>query len=158
MNKLLVTLADKYDREGRFDLANKIDELLVEAKNTPLKKLDEKVQQNLKKFVSSVVEHMTKAKDDLEELERRLRYFKMDGLFADLGFDKALKEMGKACDKVEEAKKGFAENLKGGRVSKEDLREMFGEEMDARDPMEFFGDKEDEEEVGDDELEDFWGE
>jgi hypothetical protein len=99
MRKKLVNLADKFDREGKADLADAVDSLLSTAARpkAPLKSLDDDVKKDLLKFIHKVKENLEDSMEALQEFFRRLRYFDIGDTVKDLKLDKALKELSKTC-------------------------------------------------------------
>lgn len=144
MRKTLVKLADKFDREGKTDLANSIDNLLSVAtrQKAPLKNLDEDVKKDLFKFIHKVKSNIEDSMEALEEFFRRMRYFDMDESVKDLKLDKALKELSKTHECMDGASKSMYALTYGKYPSKSDLEQMaedFGSEKNESDgPLDFF--------------------
>jgi len=140
----MVELADRLDREGKYELADAVDGLFSTAAGrprAPLKKMDDKVKKNLLKFLHDAETNMGDSIDGLEELFRRLRYFDLSGNIKEMGLDKMLKDIGKVETSLSEAKKKFYELTHGKKPLKDEMNAMFsddGEDQSADDPIEFF--------------------
>lgn len=144
MIEKLIKLADKFDREGKPELANAVDKLFLTAAGrpkSPLKKMDDKVKKNLLKFLHNAEKGMSDAAEGVEELNRRLRYFDLSGHAKDMGLGKVLKDIEKMETTLSDAKNKFYELTHGKKPSKGELDAMFsddGAEQNADGPLEFF--------------------
>jgi len=144
MRKTLVRLADKFDQEGKAELADAVDNLLSTAARpkAPLKSLDDDVKKDLLKFIHRVKENIEDSMEALEEFFRRLRYFDIGDTVKDLKLDKALKELTKTNECIDAASKSMYALTHGKHPSKADLEQMaedFGsKKSDTENPLEFF--------------------
>jgi len=145
----LISLADKFDQEGKGHLSEAIDDVLTSTAGpkAPLKKMDDEVKKELLKFLCDSEKRMTSATGDLEELTRRLRYFDLSHYAKDMGIDRTLKDISKVISSLAEAKVKMFEISFGKKPSQDDLRKLVNEfEGDAADdgngkhsPQAFFG-------------------
>ena len=145
MRKVLVKLADKFDQEGKYDLASVVDGVILStaARNkAPLKDLDEDVKKDLLKFLHTVQKNMKNSMTALDEFFRRLRYFDIGDTVREMGLDKALKEMEKTHDCIDNAGRSMYTMAYGRRPSKSDMAQMADDFSIARDekpnPLSFF--------------------
>jgi len=140
----LVKLADKFDREGKGELADEVDTLLSVAARpkAPLKTLDDDVKKDLLKFIHRVKENIEDSMEALEEFFRRLRYFDIGDTVKDLKLDKALKELEKTNECIDAASKSMYALTHGKHPSKADMEQMaedFGsKKKETESPLEFF--------------------
>ena len=144
MRDKLVKLADKFDQEGKVDLANAIDNLLATASRSkaPLKSLDNSVKKDLLKFIHTVQSNLKNSIEALEEFFRRLRYFDIGESIKDLKLDKTLKELDKTQQCADSAGKTMYTLLYGKHPSKSDLEQLAedfnsGEKLTSN-PLAFF--------------------
>ena len=143
--KELVKMADRFDSEGKVKLAEAVDETIKSfgarpKSNKPLKKMDEKVKNELFKFLGCVCNDMEDSVKALEELMRRLRYFNVDGEVKGLKLPDMLKEVKELSDKVSGATNKMYEMAFGRKLPKEHLKSLTKEdkkEQDANDPFSF---------------------
>lgn len=143
--KELVKMADKFDSEGKTELASAVDETILSLaarpkSNKPLKKMDDKVKDELFKFLGCVCNDMDASVKALEELMRRLRYFNVDGEVKGLKLPDMLKEVKEISDKVNSATHKMYEMAFGRKLPKEYLKSLKKEdkkEQDANDPFSF---------------------
>lgn len=128
----LVKMADRYDQEGNYELAEEVDRTIqsLAGVRAPLKHLDDDVKKNLIIFVHDADQNNTKSIEGLKELLRRLRYFDFDD-FKDLGLDKVIKEMEKTQCGLGDAKKRFYEITHGKKPSKKDLEDILKDVEEA---------------------------
>jgi hypothetical protein len=144
IRKSLVRLADKFDREGKADLADAVDNLISAAARpkAPLKSLDDDVKKDLLKFIHRVKENIDDSMEALEEFFRRLRYFDIGDTVKDLKLDKALKELTKTNDCIDAAGRAMYALTHGKHPSKADLEQMvedFGSsKKETENPLDFF--------------------
>lgn len=146
MRDELVKLADEFDRAGKHDLADAVDQALhAEAAGrpkAPLKKLDDDVKKDLMKFLATVKKNMEDSIEALEELFRRMRYFDIDDMAKELGLDKVIKEMAKTNDCMDSATRTMYALTHGKKPSKTDMEQMaedYGLRSDPREsPLDFF--------------------
>lgn len=144
--KSLVSMADKFDREGKQNLADAVDSILLSTaarpKSTPLKNLDEDVKKDLLKFIHRVKDNVKDSVDALEEFFRRLRYFDSDEHVKDLKLDKILKELEKTHDCMDGASRTMYALTYGKHPSKADLEQQAEDFKTDRaelgKPLEFF--------------------
>lgn len=141
----LVKMADRFDQEGKQELADAIDALITTKAarpKAPLKKLDDDVKKDLMKFLTTVKKSGEESLDALEELGRRLRYFDMDDVGKELGLDKMLKDVEKVMDAMDGATDSMYSMVYGKKPSKSDMEQMaddFGlKKSDKESPLEFF--------------------
>lgn len=140
MLKTLTKLADRFDAEGKEDLANEVDNVISvfsARKKAPLKHLDEKVKKDLMGFVHKVEKNLKDSVDSLEELFRRLRYFDLGSLPKETGLDKTVLELKKIDECVDGAAKKIYELSFGKRPGKGDIEQMLDDEPDT-DSLSFF--------------------
>jgi hypothetical protein len=156
----LVKIADKLDREGKFELAARADEAIanlhsdltivadgtvglgdpnpkhklnvVEAARpkAPLKNLKDDVKKNLVLFVIDADKNLSKGVGGLKELFRRLRYFDLADTVKDIGLDRVVKEMEKTQNCLDTAKRDLYTVTFGKRPSEKDLEELIKELTD----------------------------
>jgi len=144
MRDILVKLADKFDQEGKHDLANEVDSLLTTASrpSAPLKNMDDGVKKDLLKFIHDVKSNIGSSVESLNELFRRLRYFDISDSVKDLKLDKALKELGKVQECMDIAEKSMYALSYGKTPSRADMEQLaddFGSDSDSKtNPLEFF--------------------
>lgn len=144
MRKVLVKLSDKFDQEGKYNLADKADELLSTASRpiAPFRGLGDDVKKDLLKFVHNVKKNLEDSMDSLNEFFRRLRYFGKGDLVKDLKLDRALKEMSKTHECMDAAGKTMYALTYGKHPSKADLEQMaedfVSKPKDVSDPLGFF--------------------
>jgi len=146
---VLTKLADKYDRDGKFELSDAVDETikaLAARPKAPLKGMDEKVKKDFLKFVNKAVDSLQESKDGLEELRRRLRYFDVADSAKGIGLDQAIQDMHSLHSGMSDANRKMFELCFGKKPSKGDLerlkaemKEMKEEKKDqnASDPFSF---------------------
>lgn len=144
----LIQLADKFDQEGKFDMALAVDKVLKsKAARTkpPLKGLKDDVKKSLIVFLLDAEESNQKSCKGLGELFRRMRYFDISDSIKELGLDKVLKEMQKTQDCLDTAKKDFYTMTFGKKPSRADLSnllEQLGKEKakldDGQEALDFF--------------------
>ena len=169
IRETLIKLADKFDQEGKDELADMIDEMLVvnaTRPKAPLKKLDEAVKKDLLKFINKVKKNVGDSAEALEELFRRLRYFNIANIVKDMDLDKVLVDVKKTHQCMDSASKKMYELSYGRRPGKSDLEQMAKDvESDAMDSSSsFFKGREEtkprwlDREVEEDELEALEGE
>jgi hypothetical protein len=144
MREQLVRLADKFDREGKTDLADAIDRMLSTAsrQKAPLKNLDEDVKKDLLKFVHRVKKNIEDSAEALEEFFRRLRYFDVGDSVKELKLDKVLKDLEKTQECMDSAGKTMYALTYGKHPSKSDM-EQLADDFETSDgkkmsPLEFF--------------------
>jgi hypothetical protein len=143
--KELVKMADRFDNAGQTKLAAAVDETILSLaarpkSNKPLKKMDDKVKDELFKFLGCVCNDMTDSVKALEELMRRLRYFNVDGEVKGLKLPDMLKEVKELSDKINGATHKMYEMAFGRKLPKEYLKSLKKEdkkEQDAEDPFSF---------------------
>lgn len=146
MRNKLVKLSDKFDSEGKHDLASAIDKVLrataAGRPRAPLKNLNDNVKKDLLKFLHKTKENIADSMEALEELFGRLRYFNIMDDVRDLGLDKTLKELGKIHANINGAFNVMYARTHGKKPSGSDLEQMaedFGPERKTeRNPLEFF--------------------
>jgi len=145
MREELVRLADRFDQEGKYDLAAAVDTVILStgARNkAPLKKLDEDVKKDLLKFLYTVKKNIADSMEALNEFFRRLRYFDINDTIKDMSLDKALKELEKTYECLDAAEKSMFTMAYGKRPSKSELEQMaedFGGAGEGKSsPLEFF--------------------
>lgn len=150
MRDKLVILADKLDREGKHELADAIDQLLITAAGrpkAPLKGLGEDVKKDLLKFIHRVKGNAKNSSDSLEELGRRLRYFNAGHFMKELGLEKAVKDL----DKVQECADGAFRSMYaltyGKSPTNSDVEQMADDFSDQDNdeipsPLDFFSSQE----------------
>ena len=127
MREVLVKLADKFDQEGKHELATAVDTVILStaARNkAPLKDLDKDVKKDLLKFLHTVQKNMKDSMDALHEFFRRLRYFDIGDTVKEMGLDKVLKEIEKTHSCVDSASKSLFTMSYGKRPSKADLDQL----------------------------------
>lgn len=143
MHKTLFKLAEKFKQEGKTDLANEINDLLSTGsrQKAPLKSLNEDVKKDLLKFVHRVKENIEDSMEALEEFFRRLRYFDIGDTVKDLRLDKALKELSKTHECMDNAGKSMYALTYGKYPSRSDMEQLaedFGPKEENKGPLEFF--------------------
>jgi citrate synthase len=145
MRDILVKLADKFDQEGKTDLANEVDSLLLTTAArpaAPLKTLDENVKKDLLGFIHRVKENIDNSTRSLDEFFRRLRYFDIGETVKDLKLDKTFKELSKISASIDAAKRSMYALTYGKNPSRADLEQLaedFGSEKEEiAGPLEFF--------------------
>lgn len=149
----LIRMADKFDREGKFDLAEAVDSAIAAKKAArpavPLKNLNDDVKKNLIVFLVDAEDSVKKSNKGLNELFRRMRYFDIGDSIKDLGLDKVVKDMSKTQECLDNAKKDFYVMTFGKKPSREDLdalmKELRGDMKDKDESdmaMDFFGSEE----------------
>jgi len=129
--KMLVKMADKFDREGRFDLAEDIDRTLQSYSarpKAPLKKLDDDVKKNLIVFLHDADKGVGSSIEGLNEFFRRLRYFDVADQIKEMGLDKVVKDMEKTKGCLGDSVKKFYEITNGKRPSQKDLDGLFNDD------------------------------
>lgn len=144
MRDILVKLSDKFDREGKLDLADAVDGLLLTAARpkAPLKSLDEDVKKDLLKFIHNVKTNLDNSMKSLEEFFRRLRYFDIGETVKDLRLDKALRELARINSSIDAAGRSMYALTYGKNPSRADLDQLaedFGSgKEETGSPLEFF--------------------
>lgn len=126
INKL-IKMADRFDQEGKLDLAQKVDETILSLaarKKAPLKKMDEKVKHNLLNFVMDAKDKVGASVDNLEELFRRLRYFDVLDATKGTKLDKTLSDMKSVHLCLCDAGDKMFEVCFGRKPSKSDLEKL----------------------------------
>lgn len=144
----LIRLADKFDQEKKFELAEAVDNLIkskAARPKAPLKGLNDDVKKSLIVFLVDAEDSMHKGCRGLNELSRRMRYFDISDAIKELGLDKVVKDMEKTQECLDAAKKDFYTMTFGKRPSKKDfeeLRKALGKEEeekdDSQDALDFF--------------------
>lgn len=136
----LVKMADKFDQQGKFDLAEKIDSTLTSEAarpKAPLKSMNDDLKKSLIVFLLDADKGMQSGVSGLNELFRRMRYFDISDSIKDLGLDRVVKDMQKTQECLDGAKKDFYTMTFGKRPSKADLdkllEELSGKKDDADD-------------------------
>lgn len=150
MRDKLVILADKLDREGKHELADAIDQLLITAAGrpkAPLKGLGEDVKKDLLKFIHRVKDNAKNSSDSLEELGRRLRYFNAGHFMKELGLEKAVKDLGKVQECADMAMKSMYAMSYGKSPTSSDMEQMADDfndpgGQDIPSPLDFFSSQE----------------
>ena len=107
---LLVKMADKFDREGDFDLASDVDQTLLSMSarpRAPLKGLDDDVKKNLIIFLHDSDKNMGSSIKGLKEFFRRLRYFDIADHIKEMGLDRIVRDMEKTRGGIGAALKQF---------------------------------------------------
>lgn len=138
----LIRLADKFDQEKKFELAEAVDRVLkskAARPKAPLKGLNDDVKKSLIVFLVDAEDAMHKGCKGLGELSRRMRYFDISDAIKELGLDKVIKDMEKTQECLDSAKKDFYTMTFGKRPSKADferLREELGKKEDDADDNE----------------------
>ena len=128
---LLVKMADKFDREGNFDLASDVDQTLLSMSarpKAPLKSLDDDVKKNLIIFLHDSDKNMGSSIKGLKEFFRRLRYFDIAGHIKEMGLDRIVKDMEKTRGGLGAALKQFYERTHGKKPSQKDIDGLSGDE------------------------------
>jgi hypothetical protein len=142
----LTKLADKYDRDGKFELSDAVDETikaLAARPKAPLKGMDDKVKKDFLKFVNKAVDSLKESKDGLEELRRRLRYFDVADSAKGIGLDQAIEDMHSLHNGMSDANRKMFELCFGKKPSKGDLERLKNEmkeekkDQNASDPFSF---------------------
>ena len=143
---VLTKLADKYDRDGKFELSDAVDETikaLAARPKAPLKGMDEKVKKDFLKFVNKAVDSLQESKDGLEELRRRLRYFDVADSAKGIGLDQAIQDMHDLHGCMSDANRKMFELCFGKKPSRGDLEKLKAEmkeekkDQNASDPFSF---------------------
>lgn len=144
MRDILVKLADKFDQEGKHDLASEVDILLTTASrpHAPLKSMDDEIKKDLLRFIHNAQGNISASMESLSEFFRRLRYFDQAGTVKDLRLDRTLRDLQKIQNSVDGAGKALYALSYGKHPSKADLEQMaddFGpSNSEKSDPLEFF--------------------
>jgi len=161
----LVVMADRFDQNGQFDMAAKVDTTIRSMARgrpkSPLKNLDDDVKESLVKFLHNISKRMEASKNDLEELFRRMRYFDVADSAKPLGLDKALKDLSRVQECVDAGKESLHGMLGGNKSNLKALIEKLNDgEDDANDlevpkhnPLDFFDSRQDDEDEAEDEDE-----
>lgn len=157
----LIVMADKFDAEGKFAMAAKIDDTLRSIARgrpkSPLKGLDEDTKKDLVKFLHNIGKRMSSSKNDLEELFRRMRYFDVAESAKPLGLDKAFKDMDRVQQCVDSGKESLHAMLGGNKSELRSLLEALegdnAEDESEHNPMDFFNSREETETVPQEETE-----
>jgi len=126
----LVSLADKFDREGKFELADAVDSVITSKAarpKAPLKGLNDDVKKSLILFVIDADKNMKSSTKGLGELFRRMRYFDIADSIKELGLDKVVKDMEKTQECLDGAKKNFYAMTFGKHPSKADIEKLIKE-------------------------------
>lgn len=169
INKLIV-IADKYDQQGKFKVADKIDSFILSfaAKSGKVKKMDDDLKKDLLKFFHNAEKHMEIALEDVEELQRRLRYYDLSDHIKEMALDKSTKDMKNLFDVLSEKKKRMYELSYGKKPSKEDLAQLASDfdgdsanDSPRHNPIDFFelnfsSEKDVEEDISEEELLNFF--
>jgi hypothetical protein len=132
----LVKMADKFDRQGEFELAEKIDETLqslAARPKAPLKNLDDDVKKNLIIFLHNADKNTKDSMKGLNEFFRRLRYFDVASMIKEMGLDKVINDMSKTQSCLDEATKKFYELTHGKKPSKVDLEDYLDDGDSCKD-------------------------
>jgi hypothetical protein len=165
----LIKMADKFDQEGKYEMAEKIDSALknlvkkdAARPKAPLKGLKDDVKKNLVLFIIDADKNMSSGIGRLKELFRRLRYFDLDDSVRDLCLDKVVKEMEKTQSCLDSAKKSFYTLVFGKTPSRDELEELAktlkndkNDEDDGQSALDFFGQNAEGPEVTSDDCESF---
>lgn len=148
----LVKMADKFDCDGDFELAEEIDrnlKSLATRPNASLKSLDDDVKKNLIIFLHKADNNIKDAMKGLTEFFRRLRYFDVVDMIKDMNLDRVVSDMSKTQQSLDSATKRFYEITHGKKPSKIDLAKYLEEDQDCKDcnskedPLSFFYSQED---------------
>lgn len=150
----LIVMADKFDAEGDFTMAAKVDSTIRSMARgrpkSPLKNLDDDVKESLVKFLHNISKRMEASKSDLEELFRRMRYFDVADSAKGLGLEKALKDMDKVQQCVDSGKESLHGMLGGNKSELKALIDKLDDGGDAADddldpvehnPLDFFAEQ-----------------
>ena len=128
---LLVKMADKFDREGDFDLASDVDQTLLSMSarpRAPLKGLDDDVKKNLIIFLHDSDKNMGSSIKGLKEFFRRLRYFDIADHIKEMGLDRIVRDMEKTRGGIGAALKQFYERTHGKKPSQKDIDGLSGDD------------------------------
>jgi len=150
----LIVMADRFDSEGKFAMAAKIDNTLKSLARgrprSPLKGLDEDTKKDLVKFLHNIGKRMSSSTSDLEELFRRMRYFDVADSAKPLGLDKVFKDLVRVQECVDTGKESLHSML-GGNKSElksllEELEGDYAEDEPEHNPLDFFNSRQETEE------------
>jgi len=125
----LIKMADKFDTEGKFELAEEVDKTLVSLAarpKAPLKHLEDGTKKNLLVFLHKADNQVKSALNLLQEFFKRLRYFDIDETVDHMNLDRVMVDLQKNEEHLDIATKKFYEMTSGRRPGKTDLEYLSG--------------------------------